>query len=75
MFQNRKDARKQLKQATLNEYNDLIHRAKLTPTQREILDYHITQERSISNIAVEFFCCEATVRKRLSEAYDKIAKV
>lgn len=75
MFEYRKDARKRLKTATLAEYNDLVHKAHLTLEQTKILDLHITHERSISNIAVELFCCEATVRKRLAEVYDKIAKV
>lgn len=75
MFEHRKDARKRFKTATLAEYNDLVHKANLTPTQTKILDLHIKRGNSISNIAVELFCCEATVRKQLAEAYDKIAKL
>ena len=75
MLKHRKDARERLKQATLAEYNDLIHRANLTPEQIKILDLHIKIGRSISDIAVELFCCDATIRKRLAETYDKIAKV
>ena len=75
MFEHRKDARKRLKTATLAEYNDLVHKANLTPVQTKILDLHIKLGNSISNIAVELFCCEVTVRKQLAEAYDKIAKL
>lgn len=75
MLKRRKDARERLKQATLSEYNDLIHRANLTPEQARILELHIKRGSSIGNIAVELFCCEATVRNRLVAAYDKLAKV
>lgn len=75
MLKHRKDARERLKQATLAEYDDLIHKANLTPEQIKILDLHIKRESSIDDIAVELFCCEATVRKRLVSAYDKVAKV
>lgn len=75
MLKHRKDARERLKQATLEEYNDLIHKANLTPEQTKILDLHIKRGSSISNIAVELFCCEGVIRKRLVMAYDKIAKL
>lgn len=75
MLKHRKDAREHLKQATLSEYNDLIYRANLTPEQIKILDLHIKRGSSISDIAVELFCCEATVRRQLATAYDKVAKV
>lgn len=75
MLKHRKDARQRLKLATLEEFSALIHGANLTPTQEKIINLHIGKGRSISNIAIELFCCEATVRKYLATAYDKVAKL
>lgn len=71
----RKAARQKLKAATRAEYNALVEAANLTPRQHKILEAHICHESSISKIAMELFCCEATVRKQLAQIYDKIAKV
>lgn len=71
----RKAARQKLKDATRAEYDALIEAANLTPFQRKILGMHICKESSVSKIAMELFCCEATVGKHLAQIYDKIAKV
>lgn len=70
----RKAARQKLKDATLAEYTALCTAANLTPTQRRILDLYICRENSVSKIAMELFCCEASVRKHLARAYDKVSK-
>lgn len=75
MKEERKAARQKLKDATRAEYDALIEAANLTPFQRKILEMHICHESSISKIAMELFCCEATVRNRLAQIYDKIAKM
>ena len=75
MKDTRKAARRRLREATRAEYNALILSANLTPIQRKILGLYICQNNSVVKIAMEFSCCEATVRKRLAEAYDKIAKL
>lgn len=75
MFKHRKDARQRLKKATLDEYNELIRKANLTPTQEELLYLHIRREHSVINITLERFLCETTIWKHLSEAYDKVAKL
>lgn len=75
MLKRRKDARKRLKEATLAEYCKLIKEANLTPEQRNVIKFHICGEYSVIKVADTLNCCEATVRKRLAEAYDKIAKV
>ena len=74
MKQLRKAARERLKAATLAEYNAMILAANLNPIQRKILDLNICKGRSVNSIAMELFCCEATVRNHLASAYDKIAK-
>lgn len=75
MKDSRKAARTRLKEATLAEYKAWTLAANLTPLQRKILDLNICKGRSISSIAMELFCCEATVRNHLTQAYDKIAKL
>lgn len=75
MFKHRKDARQRLKDATLEEYNELVKKANLTPTQEELLYLHIRREHSVINLTLEWFLCETAIRKHLSAAYDKVAKL
>ena len=75
MFKHRKDARQRLKGATLEEYNELVRKANLTPTQEELLYLHIRREHSVINLTLERFLCETTIRKHFSAAYDKVAKL
>ena len=75
MKDSRKAARKRLKEATKAEYSALIAAANLTPFQQKILDLNVCKGRSVSSIAMELFCCDATVRKHSALAYDKIAKL
>lgn len=75
MKEERKAARRRLKGATRAEYDALVEAANLTPFQRKILGMHICHDSSINKIAMELFCCEATVRKHIAQIYDKIAKM
>lgn len=75
MFKHRKDARQRLKGATLEEYNELVRKANLTPTQKRLVDLHILRAHSIVNISLEIFMGETTIRKHLAEVYDKVAKL
>ena len=75
LFKHRKDARQRLKQATLEEYNTLIQAAKLTPTQKKLVDLHILRAHSIVNLSLELFLSEATIRNHLAQVYDKVAKM
>lgn len=75
MFDYRKKARERLKLAIRSEYEKLIYAAKLTPIQKQILDMYILQDLSICEIAFRLNCCESIIRRRLSEIYDRIAKL
>ena len=73
MKETRLAARTRLKTATRAQYEALIQAANLTLAQRKILEMYICNGSSISKVAMELFCCEATVRKHLARAYDKVA--
>ena len=69
----RKDARNRLKNCSRAEYDCLLHAAKLTIAQKQILDMFIADGLPICEIAYRLNFCESLVRKRLAESYDKIA--
>ena len=71
----RKSARQILKSATRAEFKRLIFQANLTPSQVNILNLHFRQELSICSIAEILSCAESTIRIKLANAYDKLAKV
>lgn len=73
MLPRRKIARQRLKDYTRAEYDACTYAAKLTPTQRQIIDMYILDKLSICEIAFRLSFCESLVRKRLSETYDKVA--
>ena len=75
MIDSRKSARQRLKTATRKEYDILIHNARLTPTQIKILDLHFAQEFSVCDIADKLNRSESCIREKLSEVYDKVAKL
>jgi len=72
MKESRKAARDLLKAASRAQYNKLIHEAKLTPRQEEIVNLHILKDWSICKIALNFSCCDSVIKKRLAEVYDKV---
>ena len=73
MKTSRKNARDRLKQSTRTEYERLIHAAKLTPRQNQIIDLHILKNYSVCKVALSLSYCESLVRKELSRTYDKVA--
>ena len=66
-------ARNRLKQSSRDEYERLIHAAKLTPRQEEIINLHILKDYSICKIALSLSCSDSLVRKSLSTVYERIA--
>ena len=66
-------ARKRLKDSTRQEYEILIHSAKLTPRQEEIINLHILRDYPICKIALILSCSESLIRKSLSIVYEKVA--
>jgi len=73
MKRHRLIARNRLKQSTRKEYERLIHDAKLTPRQEEIINLHLLKDYSVCKIALSLSYCESLIRKELAIAYDKIA--
>lgn len=64
-----KAARLALRTATRSEYEAIIHEAKLTPLQDELLRRHILQDESICKAAIETHCSERKVRRLIHKAY------
>jgi len=71
----KKEARKRLREATRTEFEYLIYGAMLTKEQEKIIRLHIADGLPVCSIAMQMNYSDALVRKRLSEAYRKIAKV
>ena len=70
----RKAIRQILKQASKKEFENFIDGANLTPMQEKIIRLHIVKDWTICKIALTLACCESTVRKNLTAAYDKMTK-
>jgi len=70
-----KMARKRIKAATRKEYETLIHEAKLTPLQEEILRRHILCDDSICKISIDLHRSERSVKTSLSKAYKAISQI
>ena len=75
MIEVHKNMRRRLKAATRKEYQDLIYAAKLTPNQVAVLKYHILQEKTVIETAMELNCCERKIANILKSAYEKLIKV
>lgn len=73
MILSRKACRQRLKACSRAEYESLTHAAKLTITQKQMLDMFVADGLSLGEIAYKLNFCESLVRKRLAESYDKIA--
>ena len=71
--ESRLKARKRLKESTRAGFEKLIYAAKLTPRQEKVVRFHIIHDFSVCKTALKLSCCEATVRKELARAYDKVA--
>ena len=70
----RKLARQRLKDANKAEFEKLLADANLTPLQEKIVRLYIVKDWTICKIALTLACCESTVRKNLTAAYDKMTK-
>lgn len=70
-----KTARQYIKQTTLDEYNEVVKRSKLTPTQEEILRRHIILRESIAKISFALHISERPVKQNLSQCYQAIGKI
>ena len=75
MKNSRKLARQKIKQAIKSEFEEIIDSANLTPIQEQITRLHFVKDWTICKIAMSLSCCESTIRKNLTIAYDKIAKI
>ena len=75
MLTARKTSRQFLKDCSRSEYNAVTYDAKLTPTQKQIADMFIVDRLTICEISLRLACCESIIRRRLSEIYDKVAKL
>ena len=70
-----KEARERLKMATRAEFETLVFEAMLTPWCEKILRLHICEGVSVCLLAQRFVCSETLIRKHLSIAYKKVAKL
>lgn len=75
MNQSSKNVRFKLRKATRVEFERLVYEAMLTPLQEQIIRLHIAQGISVAYIAMRLSMSDACVRKHLTEAYEKVAKV
>lgn len=75
MDKRRKETKHKLQEATLQEYENAVRAAKLTPKQAEVIEYIIIKDEFEVKIA-RLMHVDASVVKRLAkQAYDKLAKV
>jgi hypothetical protein len=62
-------ARLALRTATRTEYEAIIHEAKVTPLQEELLRRHILDDETIAKIAIEKHSSEQRIKRQLHKAY------
>ena len=72
---NCKKARTFIKETTRTQYENTVYEAKLTPEQKEILDLHILEARSIVSIAMKLHCTTTHVTEKLRSTYKSIYSV
>lgn len=70
-----KQARKYLKEAVLNEYNQITQAAALTPLQKTLVDLHIIQGLSIIQISFREHISARNISNQLSKVYKKIYRL
>ena len=73
MIQSRKAIRQKLKVCSRAEYDALTYDAKLTPTQKQIIDMYILDKLPVREIAFQLSFCESMIRRHLAIVYDKVA--
>ena len=64
-----KAARLALRTATRSEYEAIVHEAKLTPFQEELVRRHILCDETIAHIAIEKHSSEQRIKRQLHKAY------
>lgn len=52
-----------------------MYEALLTPIQDKIIRLHIVEDIPVCYVAERLSCSEARIRKKLTEIYQKVAKV
>lgn len=70
-----KATRQRLREATRKEFEMLIYDAMLTPTQEEILVFHIAKGIGLQQIAERKGYSESGIRKILAQCYEKVSKI
>ena len=75
MLISRKKAKKYLSDASLTDFWDVVHEAKISPTDQEILDAKFVQGMSIVEISMTYGYSEETVKRIISRSYDKIYRL
>lgn len=75
MDKRRKEAKHILQEATLQEYQNAIKAAKLTPMQAEIIDRIIIKDEFVVKIALQMHVDASVIKRLAQKAYDKLAKV
>ena len=75
MKEQRWKAREFLKNASRKEYEAAVFEAHLTPMQEEVLHCCITMGMTVCKAAMVLHCSEATIKKLIGTAYDKISQV
>lgn len=73
MLPHRKNVKQLLKNSSRVDYDKIIRDANLTVTQKRILSMFIVDGLPVYEIAFQLSFCESLIRKRIAEAYDKIA--
>ena len=66
-------ARLALRTATRTEYDVLVHNAKLTPFQIEVVKRHILEDETISKIAADLHSSEQRIKRQLHKAYAAVS--
>ena len=67
--------RARLKCASRAEYERIVHEAKITPEQEEILRRHIVRGEPVFKIAAALHYCDGTIKKKLRIAYAAIGNL
>ena len=75
MQKHRKETRSHLVGAIRSEMDDIIERSNILPDEREIIVLRFSRGWSIVKIACHMNMSEATVKRKIERAYDKMHKV
>lgn len=73
MDKRRKLARDYLEDATLKNFWDVVHRAKINDKEKEILDLRFVRGLSITQIALRLNWSPEHIKNAIKRSYDKVA--